>query len=247
MTTSSVFNISNYVITIWHSNLHVLKSEIIQSKSALNQNCSVLETQCFRAKKIALNSADSELILFETELNFSVLISADVFHVPWISIEKRQTSETALFSADYLWDLNSGGKAKPKCVSQLPFQPHQYLDGWYLRNYSLTASECLTSKYHKTLQTRSVCNKYCDVPNLCFYRKRTTHRSKSAFLLNARRNSSLGFHPEDETLRLNDPSMEINGFPVIVCEFIQFYFCNEDLWCWDCSPSEKLQWMLPWA
>ena len=34
-TTSSVFIISDYVITIWYSHLHVLISELIQSKSAL--------------------------------------------------------------------------------------------------------------------------------------------------------------------------------------------------------------------
>ena len=45
----------------------------------------------------------SELISSETEL-----ISADVYRVLWISAEKRQNYETALFSADYLCDLNPG-------------------------------------------------------------------------------------------------------------------------------------------
>ena len=45
----------------------------------------------------------SELISSEIEL-----ISADVYHVLWISAEKRQNYETALFSADYLWDFNPG-------------------------------------------------------------------------------------------------------------------------------------------
>ena len=49
-------------------------------------------------------------------LNFSVLISTAsenikanqrwCFHVLWISAEKRQISETALFTADYLWDFH---------------------------------------------------------------------------------------------------------------------------------------------
>ena len=80
----------------------------------------------------ALNNADSELFLSETALfscgtalNFSVLnsadsekierissetelISANLYHVLWISAEKRQNYGTALFSADYLWDFNPG-------------------------------------------------------------------------------------------------------------------------------------------
>ena len=83
-------------------------SELIQSKSALNQRCSVLKIQYFRAKKI---SAEQRwIILFWTALiqRKSELISADFFHVLWISAEKRQTYKTALFSADYLWDFNPG-------------------------------------------------------------------------------------------------------------------------------------------
>ena len=78
----------------------------------VNQRCSALKILCFRVKKI---SADSELIFSETALNFSVLNSADsekvradqawnsadAFHVLWISTEKRQISEIALFSPDY--------------------------------------------------------------------------------------------------------------------------------------------------
>ena len=51
----------------------------------------------------ALIQIKSELISFGTEL-----ISADFLHVFWISAQKRQISETALFSVDYLWDFNSG-------------------------------------------------------------------------------------------------------------------------------------------
>ena len=51
----------------------------------------------------ALIQSKSELINSETEL-----ISADVLHVLWISAQKRQISETELFSADFLWDFNPG-------------------------------------------------------------------------------------------------------------------------------------------
>ena len=43
-----------------------------------------------------MNSADSEKI------------RADVYHVLWISAEKRQNYEAALLSTDYLWDFNPG-------------------------------------------------------------------------------------------------------------------------------------------
>ena len=66
-------------------------------------------------KTSALNSTVSALIFPETALISAVfmfsetaLISADVFHVLWISAEKRQISEKAMFSADYLWDYNLG-------------------------------------------------------------------------------------------------------------------------------------------
>ena len=51
----------------------------------------------------ALIQRKSELISSETEL-----IGADVYHVLWISAEKRQNYEKALFSADYFWDFNPG-------------------------------------------------------------------------------------------------------------------------------------------
>ena len=51
----------------------------------------------------ALIQRKSELISSETEL-----ISADVYHVLWMSGEKRQNYETVLFSGDYLWDFNPG-------------------------------------------------------------------------------------------------------------------------------------------
>ena len=65
----------------------------------------------------------SVLISFDSE-NFQVCFSAvlylkiceqrwfnpGVFHVLWISAEKRHNSETALFRADYLSDFNSSNK-----------------------------------------------------------------------------------------------------------------------------------------
>ena len=84
MTTSSVFITSDYVITIWYSYLHVLMSEIIQSKSALSQRCSALKQRWIFQFWTALTQRKPELISSETEL-----ISADVFHVLWSSAEKR--------------------------------------------------------------------------------------------------------------------------------------------------------------
>ena len=97
MTTSRVF-ITEYVITIWYSLLHVIISELIQSKSALNHRlCSALKTQCFRAKKF---SADSDLILSETALNFSVPNSADSdkirAHQLWNKANQRWYSSSSL-------------------------------------------------------------------------------------------------------------------------------------------------------
>ena len=94
-TNSCIFFTSDYVVTIWYSYLHELISELIHSKSALNQHSLALKTQSFIAKKIsakqrrfraafqvwtALIQRKSELIFSETEL-----ISANFFHVLWIS------------------------------------------------------------------------------------------------------------------------------------------------------------------
>ena len=99
--------------------------ELIQSKSAL-------KTQDFRAKKIsakhrwfradfflkqlcsALISADifsSEQRWFRESQSWSGLKQRWCFYVFWISAEQRwkmSISETALFSAEYLWDFNPG-------------------------------------------------------------------------------------------------------------------------------------------
>ena len=69
----------------------MLVSELIQSKLTLISS------------EVALIS--SEVALISSEV---ALISADVLHVLWISDEKRQFFKAALFSADYLWDLNPG-------------------------------------------------------------------------------------------------------------------------------------------
>ena len=53
MINSFVFITSDYVITFWYSHLHVLISELTQNKSALNERCSALKTQCFGAKKFS--------------------------------------------------------------------------------------------------------------------------------------------------------------------------------------------------
>ena len=96
-----------------------------QSWFRVNQRCSALNIQWVRAKKInaeqrwfravSLKQRCSALkqrwiFQFWTALiqKKSKLISADVYHVLWISAEKRQNYETALFSTDYLWDFNPG-------------------------------------------------------------------------------------------------------------------------------------------
>ena len=123
MTTSCAFITSDHVITCWYSDLHVLISQLIQSKSALSQRCSALKTQCFRAKKISSElcwfRADSTwnnafqrwnfqlwtpLILRKSELISSetALISTDVFHILWISAENvkalKQRSSALIIS-----------------------------------------------------------------------------------------------------------------------------------------------------
>ena len=99
-----------------------------QSWFRVNQRCSALKIQCFRDKKIsfetALFSSETALIQKKSGLISSEtkLISADVYHVLWISAEKRQNYETALFSADYLWDFNLG---LIKCYKKLSYT-HAY-------------------------------------------------------------------------------------------------------------------------
>ena len=84
--------------------------------TALNQLWTALKTKIFRAKNQRWSSAASALIFSETEL-----ISADVYHVLWISAEKRQNYKTALFSADYIRDLNPGSSFMLELVIQCFF------------------------------------------------------------------------------------------------------------------------------
>ena len=75
----------------------------------------------------ALIQRKSELISSETKL-----ISADVFHVIWISAdstEKHQISETALFRTDYLWDFIPGNLCFLCSFYQLCPPPPQIF--WY--------------------------------------------------------------------------------------------------------------------
>ena len=76
---------------------------LIQSCFSLKQRCSALKQRWIFQFWTALIQRKSELISSVSEL-----ISADVYHVLWISAEKRQNYETALFRADYLWDFNPG-------------------------------------------------------------------------------------------------------------------------------------------
>ena len=107
MTTSCVF------ITFWlrYHNL-LISSTCVNIKAD-----SPPKTQDFRAKKA---SADWGLVFFETEL-----FSAYVFHVFWISPEKRQNAEKALFSADYLSYFNPGCVFRIKCIQMLNLNPNR--------------------------------------------------------------------------------------------------------------------------
>ena len=94
MNISSVFITSDKVLTVWYFHLQAITSELIQSKSALNQRWSALENLMFQNLKNQLWTALVQswfylkqhwffqlwtaLISFETEL-----ISADVFHIFW--------------------------------------------------------------------------------------------------------------------------------------------------------------------
>ena len=60
-----------YVISIWYSNLRVLIPELNQSKSALHQRWSALNTQFSQLRKTLLSSADSEQSWFFVKLRWS--------------------------------------------------------------------------------------------------------------------------------------------------------------------------------
>ena len=116
MTTSCIFISFHYVTTFWYSHLLVLVSQLIQSKSELNKRFSTLKTQYFRADSFWISANQCCILQFWTALaqrnselisSKTALISADVFHDLWISAEKCQMSETALFSTIYFWSFNS--------------------------------------------------------------------------------------------------------------------------------------------
>ena len=83
---------------------------LIQSCFSLKQRCSVLKQRCSVLKQRCSALKQRWIFQFWTALiqRKSELISADVFHILWISAEKCQNYETPLFSADYLWDFNPG-------------------------------------------------------------------------------------------------------------------------------------------
>ena len=107
-----------YVISIWYSNLRVLIPELNQSKSALHQRWSALNTQFSQFRKTLLNSADSVLILTETALKFSCLgdmkVRAEQFCFRavflWTSAEhsifraQKNTAEQRWFRVESLWN-----------------------------------------------------------------------------------------------------------------------------------------------
>ena len=130
MSTLNVFIGFDYVITIWYSYLHVIISELIQSKPALNQRCSALKTQCFRAESnsvslrwlrtdalwnsadfFVLNSADSEEIRADQLWNSTVQNCLSLWFQPgfnklwWHKIEvdnRKQSKEHGKFHRHWL-------------------------------------------------------------------------------------------------------------------------------------------------
>ena len=137
MTTSCVFIISNYVISFWYSDLHVLISELIQSKSALNHRCSVLNIQCIRAKRwFYLKHRCSAP-------NFSVLNSPDSENIK---------TDQFCFRADQSWCFscslnqrwktsNLGNNAVQRCIS-LGLLPGIY----WVSKYVLITRICTSQK-----------------------------------------------------------------------------------------------------
>ena len=115
---------------------------LIQSCFSLKQRCSALKQRWIFQFWTALIQRKSELISAETEL-----ISADFFHVLWISAEKRQNYETALLSADYLWDFNPGETLFPRVLFSLKVSKRQNFSFDSLCVYSERGN--LNSKYQK--------------------------------------------------------------------------------------------------
>ena len=155
------------------------RTALIQSCFSLKQRCSALKQGWVFQFWTALIQRKSELISSETELisadvyhvlwisaekrqNYeTALFSADVYHFLWISAEKRQNYETALFSADYLWDFNPGNNItneNEKTVSKNTLKK-------YFSIFSKTNKKLYEFKQLTELQI------YYSVPRKCFSKK----------------------------------------------------------------------------
>ena len=77
-------------------------SESMSTESALNQDCSALKTQYFRAKKNSAEFFSSEQRWFKENQSWSALKQS------WSALMFFMFSESALLRADYLWDFNPG-------------------------------------------------------------------------------------------------------------------------------------------
>ena len=100
MTTSSVFIISDNAISLWYSHLPVLLWQLSQSKSPLNQR---LKPNVSELRKIATNSAYSELTLSETELNWAEFFSSEQRWCFSWSLNQRWKTSNIWNSAVHRW------------------------------------------------------------------------------------------------------------------------------------------------
>ena len=132
--TSRVFIAFDYVITIWYAHLRALISVLIRSWFFLKQNTA--------------ERFDSEQPWFREDQSWSLWSRANVSHDLWISVEKRQTSETALFSTDYLWDFNPG-------YHFLIVTRNEIANYWYLGQDAFRETKLMAGYYN--LQNRCFC------------------------------------------------------------------------------------------
>ena len=93
------------------SELWILWKSLISAENSTFQSSKISAVQCWNFQFwTAPIQRKSEMIWSET-----ALISAGISRVLWISAEHRwktPISETALFSAGYLWDFNPGSLCK---------------------------------------------------------------------------------------------------------------------------------------
>ena len=103
------------------------------------------------------------LIQRKSELISSVseLICADLFHVLWISAEKRQISGTAMLSADYCCDFNSGGTTRKREIAVM--ERMDKLHSLYFLCLSQKSQQCYNAVV-KTLKIQA-----CLMPELCIF------------------------------------------------------------------------------